>query len=189
MRRKLAGFLIYLARILTLVNIIPVKVIRPEKPTKESEKAQLALAAVEVLGRLAALFDERRRQLAEGAGLTVVQWQALEQVQHEHFMPTMFAAQRSSSTAAVSKVLRQLVDKGLIVASLSEKDGRQRDYKVTEQGEQILAYVREQRKRAISEIWLKLGHEDLGQFISIGGQIAERLDEWATQSAQETLKE
>lgn len=148
-------------------------------------KSQLALAAVEVLGRLAALFDERRRQLAEGAGLTVVQWQALEEVKHEDFIPSMFAAQRASSAAAVSKVLRQLADKGLIVTSLSEKDGRQRDYKLTDLGATTLDYVRVQRQRAISEIWLKLSSEELKQFVGVGGQIAQRLDEWAKHQAQQ----
>ena len=150
---------------------------------KAADKSELALDAVEVLGRLAALFDERRRQLADGAGLTVVQWQALEQVQHEHFMPSMFAAQRSSSAAAVSKVLRQLSDKGLITARLSDKDGRQRDYTVTDEGQAVLDFVRVERQRAISEIWLKLTSDQLKQFISIGGHLAHRLDEWAEQAA------
>ena len=163
---------------------------RSPSRTDHAEKPQLALGAVEVLGRLAALFDERRRQLAEGAGLTVVQWQALEEVTHEHFMPSMFAAQRASSAAAVSKVLRQLSDKGLIVTSLSEKDGRQRDYKLTDLGATTLDYVRDQRQRAISEIWLKLSADELRQFVSIGGQLAQRLDEWATYEArQEKEKE
>jgi DNA-binding MarR family transcriptional regulator len=150
---------------------------------------ELSLKAVEVLGRLAALFDERRRQLAESAGLTVVQWQALEEVQHEHFMPSMFATQRASSAAAVSKVLRQLADKGLIVASLSSKDGRQREYKVTKQGRDVLDHVRAQRQRAIAEVWLKLSDDELRQFISVGGHVANRLDEWATQAAREKKKE
>lgn len=158
---------------------------RSPSRTDQAEKPRLALGAVEVLGRLAALFDERRRQLAEGAGLTVVQWQALEEVKHEDFMPSMFAAQRASSAAAVSKVLRQLSDKGLIVTSLSEKDGRQRDYKLTDLGATTLDYVRDQRQRAISEIWLKLSAEELRQFVSVGGHLAQRLDEWATHEAQQ----
>jgi len=156
---------------------------------KSTEKSRLALDAVEVLGRLAGLFAERRRQLAEVAGLTVVQWQALEEVQHEHFMPTMFAAQRASSAAAVSKVLRQLSDKGLIVTSLSDKDGRQRDYKLTDQGSFVLSLLREQRKRAISEIWMKLSADELEQFVSIGGQIAGRLEDWAEKAALQNKKE
>ncbi len=156
---------------------------------RRGDKATLALDAVEVLGRLAGLFEERRRQLAEGAGLTVVQWQALEEVQHEHFMPTMFAAQRASSAAAVSKVLRQLADKGLILVTLSDKDGRQRDYQVTEKGQDVLNYVRDERKRAISEIWMKLSADELKQFVSVGGQLAHRLNDWAKQAAHYQEKE
>lgn len=154
--------------------------VRPEI----TAKSRLALDAVEVLGRLAGLFDERRRQLAESVGLTVVQWHALEQVQHEHFMPSLFAAERASSAAAVSKVLRQLSDKGLIVASLSERDGRQRAYSVTERGKQVLDEVRQQRQRAITEIWMKLQSDELEQFVGLGRKVAQRLDTWASVEAQ-----
>ena len=142
-------------------------------------KQRLALSCVEVLGRLAELFDERRRQLAEGARLTVQQWQALEEVQHEHFMPSMFAQRRASSAAAVSKILRQLTDKGLIVAHVSEKDARQRDYVVTAQGQAILSQVRDERQRAIDELWLQLSQEDLSNFYSVGTDLAERLEKVA----------
>ncbi|HXS17911.1 MAG TPA: MarR family transcriptional regulator [Polyangiaceae bacterium] len=158
--------------------------VRPEI----SPKARLALEAVEVFGQLAGLYEERRRQLAESVGLTIVQWQALEQVQHEHFMPSMFAAQRESSAAAVSKVLRQLVDKGLVVATLSDKDGRQRDYNVTERGRLLLDDVREQRQRAIAEIWMKLASDELEHFVGFGRKVAQKLDTWATSEAQQATR-
>ena len=143
------------------------------------EKETLALGCVEVLGMLAALFDERRRQLAEVAGLTVQQWQVLEELQSEHFMPSMFAQQRASSAAAVSKILRQLTDKGIIVAHVSGDDARKRDYEVTHLGKTLLAQVRRERKRAIDEVWLSLSDEELKRFHKAGGTIAERLRLWA----------
>lgn len=148
---------------------------RPVRPSKES----LALDCVTVLGRLAALFEERRRQLAESVGLTVQQWQVLEEVTHEHFMPSMFAHKRASSAAAVSKILRQLADKGIIVAHISEADGRQRDYEVTAAGQKLLGKVRKERERAIAEVWLSLSRQQLADFQSIGDTLAAKLQAWA----------
>jgi DNA-binding MarR family transcriptional regulator len=145
------------------------------RPTKES----IALECVGVLGRLAALFEERRRQLASCVGLTVQQWQVLEEVTQEHFMPSMFAQQRASSAAAVSKILRQLSDKGIIVAHVSEVDGRQRAYEVTPHGQKLLAKVRKERERAIGEVWLSLSRKELADFHTIGDALATKLQAWA----------
>jgi DNA-binding MarR family transcriptional regulator len=142
-------------------------------------KQALALSAVEVISRLAGLFSVRRRQLAERAGLTVQQWQALESVQREHFMPSLFAAQRESSPAAVSKILRQLSDKGLIEAELSRVDGRQRNYTVTAAGRACLERLRAERTRAIEGVWMQLSEQELAQFEAVGKQLAERLEQFA----------
>lgn len=150
-------------------------------PVRHPE-GDLALACVAVLGRLAALFEERRRQLAETVGLTVQQWQVLEEVTSEHFMPSMFAQQRSSSAAAVSKILRQLTDKGIITAHVSDVDARQRDYVVTPEGKKLLARVRKERQRAIDEVWRKLSPADLKNFQAVGGTLADRLETWATKN-------
>lgn len=160
-------------------------------PKSDSEpqgasKQPLALECVEVLGHLAALFDERRRQLAESVSLTVQQWEVLEQVQHEHFMPSLFAQKRASSAAAVSKILRQLTDKGLIVAHVSDKDARQREYQVTEAAKKLLTSVREQRRLAIENVWLKLSAEQLQNFSSVGGELVTRLDSLAATGRNST---
>lgn len=154
-----------------------------------ADKHGQAHQCVEVLGSLAALFEERRRQLAESVGLTVQQWEMLEQVQHEHFMPSLFAQKRASSAAAVSKILRQLTDKGLIIAHVSDKDARQRDYEVTSVGQEVLARVREQRRHAIDEVWLKLSHQQLEQFHKVGGELVSRLDSLAAQTRANQHKE
>lgn len=139
----------------------------------------LVLSAVEVISRLAGLFSVRRRQLAERAGLTVQQWQALESVQSEHFMPSLFAAERDSSPAAVSKILRQLSDKGLIEAELSRVDGRQRNYRVTPAGRACLEGLRAERKRAIEGVWMQLSLPELEQFEAVGSKLAVLLEQFA----------
>lgn len=139
----------------------------------------LVLSAVEVISRLAGLFSVRRRQLAERAGLTVQQWQALESVQSEHFMPSLFAAERDSSPAAVSKILRQLSDKGLIEAELSRVDGRQRHYSVTPGGRACLENLRAERRRAIEGVWMQLRPEELQQFEAVGSKLAGLLERFA----------
>lgn len=151
---------------------------RPTSPPRE-EHARSALSCVEVLGRLAAVFAERRRQLAESVGLTDQQWQALEQVETEHFMPSLFARERASSAAAVSKILRQLVDKKLVTAHVSEVDARQRSYVVTPQGRELLGTLRAERQSAIEEVWLPLEPADLEAFARIGAQVAGDLEDYA----------
>lgn len=146
------------------------------KPPATRERA---LACVEVLSRLVAVFAERRRQLAESVGLTDQQWQVLEEIQTEHFMPSLFARERKSSAAAVSKILRQLTDKGFIQAQVSPKDGRQRDYLVTVAGQQILHTLRSERKLAIDQVWLSLTEQQLSQFHHLGSEIAERLESFS----------
>jgi DNA-binding MarR family transcriptional regulator len=90
----------------------------------------------------------------------------------------MFAHKRASSAAAVSKILRQLTEKGIIVAHISEVDGRQRDYEVTPLGQKLLTSVRKERERAIAEVWLSLNREELADFHSIGDALATKLQTW-----------
>jgi len=139
----------------------------------------LVLSAVEVISRLAGLFTVRRRQLAERAGLTVQQWQALESVQRDNFMPSLFAAERDSSPAAVSKILRQLSDKGLIEAELSRVDGRQRNYSVTPTGRACLEGLGAERRRAIEGVWMQLTEGELEQFEAVGSKLAALLEQFA----------
>lgn len=150
-------------------------------------KQELALGAVEVISRLAGLFAIRRRQLAERAGLTVQQWQALESVQLEHFMPSLFAAERDSSPAAVSKILRQLSDKGLIEAELSRVDGRQRNYSVTPAGRLCLDGLRAERKRAIERVWMQLSEQELAEFEAVGTKLGGLLERFAEEDGRSEL--
>ncbi len=138
---------------------------------------QLVHSAIAQLRRLAELFQKRRAQLAADVGLTEQQWGLLEEISSEHFMPTMFAKQRESSPAAVSKIIRQLVDKGLVVVSLAEGDARQRRYELTAKGRQVMARLRKSRQAAIERVWLALDSNDVAAFNDFAGELADKLEQ------------
>lgn len=136
-------------------------------------------AAILCLARLAEVYRERRAQLAEGAGLTDQQWGVLEEVATEHFMPSLFARKRESSAAAVSKILRQLADKGLIAGAVGRDDARQRRYALTPRGRKVMDHLREGREAAIRAVWLELDGAGLRAFTDFGNELVERLAAYA----------
>ena len=135
--------------------------------------------AIAALQRLAEVFQLRREQLARTVGLAEAQLRVLEQVSTESFMPSLFARRRERSAAAVSKVLRQLLDRGLVTASISRSDGRQRDYVLTAAGERLMAELREARRRAIDAVWADLDPAELGRFAAFSDELAARLEAFA----------
>jgi len=137
------------------------------------------LRAIESLQRLSGLFGERRRQLAREAGLTETQWQVLEEVAGEGFMPSMFARRRATSAAAVSRTLRLLLDEGLVAATIDEADGRQRIYRVTAAGRRKLERLSRDRARAIEAIWEPFKPAELKAFNRFAGALIERLERYA----------
>lgn len=136
-------------------------------------------AAIACLQQLSDLFQERRHQLAGSVGLTEQQWAVLEEISHEHFMPSLFAKQRSSSAAAVSKILRQLLDKHVVAVRLNQADGRQRQYVLTASGKRKLEQLRAERALAIETVWQSFSRKDLEAFTRFGGQLTERLERYA----------
>jgi DNA-binding MarR family transcriptional regulator len=88
----------------------------------------------------------------------------LERISGEHFMPSMFAREQDSSLAAVSKILRQLVDKKVVSVSLSEADARQREYKLTPTGQKMMSRLRALREAAIDQIWMAQDEAELKDF-------------------------
>jgi len=134
------------------------------------------LEAIASLQRLAELFAERRHQLAREAGLTENQWRVLEEAEGEDFMPSMFARRRACTPAAVSRTLRQLLDRDLVRASIGASDGRQRVYRLTAKGRRTLAGLREKRARAIESVWEDLPRQELRAFTRFASDLAERLD-------------
>ncbi|HVU03788.1 MAG TPA: MarR family winged helix-turn-helix transcriptional regulator [Polyangiaceae bacterium] len=148
----------------------------PRSPAPTVEEAHAAIA---VLARLSELYQERRAQLAESVGLSDQQWGVLEEIATEHFMPSLFARRRESSAAAVSKILRQLSEKGLVVAAIAKGDGRQRTYSLTAKGRKVMAELRKGRQDAVAEVWLALPAPGLESFTELGKELIARLERYA----------
>ena len=132
--------------------------------------------AIGRLQRLAELFHQRRAQLAQGAGLTEAQWEVLERIASEHFMPSLFARHRDSSAPAVSRIIRQLLRKKLITVSVSDTDGRQRRYQLTARGQKTLDALRATRSRAINAVWMHLDPRALAAFTQFSSELITRLE-------------
>jgi DNA-binding MarR family transcriptional regulator len=137
-------------------------------------------AAIAALQRLAELFLERRRQLAREAGLSEAEWRLLEEIAAERFMPSLFARRRERTPAAVSRVLRGLVDAGLVRAHVGEADARQRVYRLTPRGRERLARLRERRERAIASIWRRFPARDLADFARFASALGDALERFAS---------
>ncbi len=122
------------------------------------------LDAIESLQRLTEAFVLRRAQLARSVGLTEAQWRVVEDISTEHFMPSMFARRRECSSAAVSKILRQLLDRKLIRVAIGKRDARQREYSLTTSGKGLVERLRRERARAIDAVWRDLARSELTRF-------------------------
>ncbi len=134
--------------------------------------------AILCLQRLSHAFEERRSQLARSVGLTEPQWEALEQVSAEHFMPSLFARQRESSLPAVSKLLRTLLERGLVTAHVGSPDARHRRYLLTEAGREAISNLRRERARAIRAVWRDWPENELQHFTRFGNLLCERLERY-----------
>ena len=143
-----------------------------------------ALAAIACLQQLSELFSARREQLAATVDLTEHQWAVLEQTTSEHFMPSMFARSRQSSAAAVSKTLRQLIDKGLVSVAIDEKDGRQRHYELTPKGRRVMEQLRHSREAAVRDVWMKFEPQRLRAFTEFASELSERLEQYSRRADQ-----
>jgi DNA-binding MarR family transcriptional regulator len=135
--------------------------------------------AIEGLQRLAELFSERRRQLAREAGVSEGEWQLLEEIAGERFMPSLFARRRSVSPAAVSRTLRRLKERGCVRAAIDGSDARQRSYRLTREGRRVLERLRASRARAIAAIWAPLPASELERFGRFAATLALRLEVYA----------
>jgi len=138
--------------------------------------------AIANLQRLTDLFQARRSRLALGAGLTEQQWEVLEQIATDHFMPSMFARRRASSAPAVSRLIRQLLDKRLVSVSAREHDGRQRHYVLTAKGKRTLGGLRADRQAAIDAIWASLDRRALATFTEVSAELIRRIEAYAAAS-------
>jgi DNA-binding MarR family transcriptional regulator len=145
----------------------------------ERDSRRALFAAIEALQRLAELMDRRRRQLAEVAGLTDPQWQVLEQIGRDDFLPSLFARSRECSAAAVSRTLRQLLERDLVAVSISQHDARRREYAPTPKGRRVLEELHERRERALDAVWADFSRDELERFVSFGAELADRLERYA----------
>lgn len=144
-----------------------------------SEQTARIHRGIEQLQRLTDLFGERRRQLARRVDLTEQQWRVLEEIATEHFIPSMFARRRAQSAAAVSKVLRQLIDRDLVRVSVAPNDRRQRAYELTPRGKETMTALRAHRQRAIEAIWSDLPEADLDRFNALSAELIARVESYA----------
>lgn len=135
--------------------------------------------AIAGLQRLADGLALRRAQLSDEAALPEPQWRVLEEIAAPGFLPSLFARRTETSPPAVSKRLRQLLDKGLVRASISERDARQREYAVTARGRRTLARIVRAREAALQEIWASLDPREVARFAELSEKIADRLERYA----------
>jgi DNA-binding MarR family transcriptional regulator len=103
----------------------------------------------------------------------------LEQIATEHFMPSMFARHHEQKPAAVSRVVRQLLDKDLITVAVADGDGRQRRYDLTARGKKTLERLRTSRQDAIDAVWMQLDPAALRHFVRFGTDLIARLESYA----------
>jgi len=153
------------------------------KSTKSRSEREPIYRAIEELQRLAQVFSWRREQLASAVGLSDAQWRVLDQIASDDFMPSLFARNRACSPAAVSRTLRQLQDRKLVAASISPRDGRQRDYSLTANGRKLLDRIQSLREEAIDAVWSQLDADDLRRFARLGAELTSRLEAYGTDFA------
>jgi DNA-binding MarR family transcriptional regulator len=141
--------------------------------------------AIAHVQRLTDAFQQRRQQLARQVGLTEQQWRVLEEISTEHFIPSMFARTRDSSRPAVSKILRQLIDKRLVTVSVAPGDARHRRYVLTPSGKRTMERLRRSRQQAIDVVWSDLDPHALSHFNAFSHMLVQRLENYAHDIAGE----
>jgi DNA-binding MarR family transcriptional regulator len=135
--------------------------------------------AIEQLASLVDAFERRRDTLAAEAGVTVEQWRVIEEIGSRRFMPSMFARRRESSAAAVSRILRQLLDGGLVSVAISQSDGRNREYRLTPAGERALADLKRSREAAIESVWMTQDAAEIGAFTEFAKKLVSAIEQYS----------
>jgi len=140
------------------------------------ERKDSVFEAIEQLQTLSHLFMQKRAALARSVGLTESTWRVLDEIEQEDFMPSLFASRRHHSKAAVSKILRQLLESSLITVRVSDQDGRARKYALTPEGKAKLDALNEKREDAIESMWKPLNPQQLDQWIALNHQLIQNLE-------------
>ena len=131
--------------------------------------------AIRQLQILTNLFIKKRRELASKVGLTEAQWRLLDEIDHNDFMPSLFASERENSKAAVSKTLRQLLDANLITVEIAAQDARQRKYSLTPLAEAKLRKLTKLREEAIEKIWMPIDEQLLSPTLAFNEALISNL--------------
>ncbi len=149
---------------------------RASAPTAKTRRIH---QAIEQLANLVEVFERRRDTLAAEAGVTVEQWRVLEEIGARRFMPSMFARRRESSAAAVSRILRQLLDAGLVSVAVSQSDGRNREYRLTPAGERVLGDLKRSREAAIESVWMTQEASEIESFSEFAGKLVRAIEDYS----------
>jgi DNA-binding MarR family transcriptional regulator len=152
---------------------------KPTSIRKETAKTRIIHGAIEQLATLVEVFERRRDTLAAEAGITVEQWRVMEEIGSRRFMPSMFARRRESSAAAVSRILRQLLDAGLVSVAISQTDGRNREYRLTSEGERALAALKRSREAAIESVWMTQDAAEIESFTEFARKLVSAIEEYS----------
>jgi len=164
-----------------------VKVVaRADRSDLIAEKTRRIHEAIEDLAILVDVFERRREVLAAEAGLTVEQWRVIEEIGARRFMPSMFARRRESSAAAVSRILRQLLEAGLVTVTISRSDGRNREYRLTSAGARVLADLKKNREGAIKSVWMTLDSSKVEAFSEFAKELVRGIEEYSSNKASST---
>ncbi len=153
------------------------------KGIDSAHKTRRIHGAIEQLAVLVDVFERRREMLAQEAGITVEQWRVLEEIATRRFMPSMFARNRESSAAAVSRTLRQLLEARLVSVAVSRLDGRNREYRLTDEGARALAELRRSREAAIQSVWMTLGTREIEAFSEFARKLVAAIEEYSAAGA------
>src|SRR5690606_36577488 len=86
--------------------------------------------------------------------------------------------------AAVSKILRQLEEEGLIEVDITlSPDARQKKFCLTKSGQASMSKLQRSRAAAVDEIWRGLDADSLQQFSETSREIAARMEAVARREA------
>jgi DNA-binding MarR family transcriptional regulator len=150
-----------------------------KRPTAPISKTRRIHDAIEQLAMLVDVFERRRDTLAAEAGVTVEQWRVMEEIGSRRFMPSMFARHRESSAAAVSRILRQLLEAGLVTVAISQNDGRNREYRLTGAGERALADLKRSREAAIESVWMTQDGAEIESFTEFARKLVRAIEKYS----------
>jgi DNA-binding MarR family transcriptional regulator len=150
-----------------------------KRASAPSPKTRRIHEAIEQLAMLVDVFERRRDTLAAEAGVTVEQWRVMEEIGSRRFMPSMFARRRESSAAAVSRILRQLLDAGLVSVAISQSDGRNREYRLTAEGERALADLKRSREAAIESVWMTQDASEIESFAEFAKKLVRAIEQYS----------